>query len=115
MRYLVSIVLLAGCAAVPSPQSEDQRFQLHAARVLDETWQEFPEFAVRNGTPPPRAVATRVLADSAYASAQPAADVRQRYGLGAGPLLCYVGRLDADKFPLDLVEVPADDPGCEIE
>ena len=31
-------------------------------------------------------------------------DVRTRYGLGNGPLLSYVGRLDADKFPLDLVE-----------
>jgi phosphatidylinositol alpha-1,6-mannosyltransferase len=30
--------------------------------------------------------------------------VRERYGLGAGPLLSYVGRLDADKFALDLVE-----------
>ena len=30
-------------------------------------------------------------------------DVRERYALGSGPLLTYVGRLDADKFPLDLV------------
>src|SRR5436190_17928532 len=49
MRSLVTIVLLAGCAAMPSQQSEDQRFQAHAARVLDEMWQEFPELAVRNG------------------------------------------------------------------
>jgi glycosyltransferase involved in cell wall biosynthesis len=30
--------------------------------------------------------------------------VRQRYCLGPGPLLTYVGRLDTDKFALDLVE-----------
>jgi uncharacterized protein (DUF885 family) len=49
MPYLIAIVLVAGCTAVPSPQSEDQRFQAHAARVLEEVWQEFPEFAVRMG------------------------------------------------------------------
>ena len=53
MRYLIPLLLLAGCAAVPSQQAsnlnEDQRFQAHAARVLDEVWQEFPEFAVRMG------------------------------------------------------------------
>ncbi|MCA1646023.1 MAG: glycosyltransferase family 4 protein [Chloroflexi bacterium] len=64
----------------------------------------YRQFAVRNGTPAARAVATRVLADSAYASAEASAEVRARYGLGSGPLLSYVGRLDADKFALDLVE-----------
>jgi glycosyltransferase involved in cell wall biosynthesis len=64
----------------------------------------YRQFAVRNGASPARAVATRVLADNAYASAQPSTAVRQRYALGSGPLLSYVGRLDADKFPLDLVE-----------
>src|SRR3954462_1338438 len=49
MRYLIPLFLLAGCAAMASQQSADERFQAHAARVLDETWQEFPEFAVRNG------------------------------------------------------------------
>src|SRR5207302_7563896 len=66
--------------------------------------QYYRQFAVRNGTPEARAVATRVLADLAYASAAPSAAVRERYGLGPGPLLSYVGRLDADKFVLDLVE-----------
>jgi glycosyltransferase involved in cell wall biosynthesis len=64
----------------------------------------YRQFAVRNGTPPNRAVATRVLADTAYAESGPVAGVRERYGLAAGPLLTYVGRLDADKFPSDLVE-----------
>jgi glycosyltransferase involved in cell wall biosynthesis len=64
----------------------------------------YRQFAVRNGTPPARAIATRVLADSAYAGSGPVAGVRERYGLAARPLLTYVGRLDADKFPADLVE-----------
>jgi glycosyltransferase involved in cell wall biosynthesis len=64
----------------------------------------YRQFAVRNGATPSRAVATRVLADSAYAAAQPSTTLRDRYGLGVGPLMVYVGRLDADKFPLDLVE-----------
>jgi glycosyltransferase involved in cell wall biosynthesis len=75
----------------------------HADLVLADR-QYYREFAVRNGAAPTRAVATRVLADSAYAAAKPTPDVRHRYGLPAGPLLTYVGRLDADKFPLDLVE-----------
>src|SRR5262249_44376997 len=62
-------------------------------------------FAVRNGAAPHRAIATRVLADTAFAAPPGrAVEVRQRYALGAGPLLTYVGRLDPDKFPLDLVE-----------
>jgi glycosyltransferase involved in cell wall biosynthesis len=64
----------------------------------------YRQFAVRNGTPPGRAIATRVLADSAYAKSGPVSGVRERYGLAARPLLTYVGRLDADKFPADLVE-----------
>src|SRR5207302_4682488 len=64
----------------------------------------YRQFAVRNGAHPPRAVATRVLADGAYAAARPSLEVRQRYSLARGKLLSYVGRLDADKFPLDLVE-----------
>ena len=64
----------------------------------------YRDFAVRNGTAPRRAVATRVLADSAFGEARPNQEPRQRYGLGTGPLLTYVGRLDPDKFPLDLVE-----------
>ncbi|HEY3057809.1 MAG TPA: glycosyltransferase family 4 protein [Chloroflexota bacterium] len=61
-------------------------------------------FAVRNGARPERAVATRVLADRAYAEASAPADVRSRWGINDGPLLVYVGRLDADKFALDLVD-----------
>jgi glycosyltransferase involved in cell wall biosynthesis len=63
----------------------------------------YRDFAVRNGARPSRSVATRVLADAAFATAA-RIDVRERHALGTGPLLTYVGRLDADKFPLDLVE-----------
>ena len=42
--------ILAGCSAVPvADKSADERFRAHAARVLEEVWQEFPEFAVRMG------------------------------------------------------------------
>ena len=75
----------------------------HADLVLADR-EYYRQFAVRNGAAPGRAVATRVLADSAYAAATPTPGLRERYGLGSGPLLSYVGRLDADKFPLDLVE-----------
>jgi len=75
----------------------------HADLVLADR-EYYRDFAVRNGTPPPRAVATRVLADTAYIEARASSEARQRHGLGAGPLLTYVGRLDADKFPFDLVE-----------
>jgi glycosyltransferase involved in cell wall biosynthesis len=77
----------------------------HADLVLADR-EYYRQFAIRNGAAPGRAIATRILADGAYAAAAPSAEagVRGRYGLAAGPLLCYVGRLDADKFPLDLVE-----------
>jgi glycosyltransferase involved in cell wall biosynthesis len=77
----------------------------HANLVLADR-QYYRQFAIRNGTAATRAVATRILADGAYAvgPASSASEVRRRYGLAAGPLLSYVGRLDADKFPLDLVE-----------
>jgi glycosyltransferase involved in cell wall biosynthesis len=64
----------------------------------------YRDFAVRNGAAPRRAVATRVLADTAFVTARADPTMRQRYALGAGPLLTYVGRLDSDKFPLDLVD-----------
>ncbi|HEY2593432.1 MAG TPA: glycosyltransferase [Chloroflexota bacterium] len=64
----------------------------------------YRDFAVRNGAAPRRAVATRVLADTAFVTARADPTLRQRYALGAGPLLTYVGRLDSDKFPLDLVD-----------
>jgi phosphatidylinositol alpha-1,6-mannosyltransferase len=75
----------------------------HASLVLADR-QYYRRFAVRNGAVARRAVATRVLADGAYSAARGSLDVRRRYGLAAGPLLSYVGRLDADKFALDLVE-----------
>ena len=75
----------------------------HADLVLADR-EYYRQFAVRNGAARDRAVATRVLADTAYARATASPEVRARYGLGPGPLLGYVGRLDADKFPLDLVE-----------
>jgi phosphatidylinositol alpha-1,6-mannosyltransferase len=80
------------------------RWVLRNADLVLADRQYYRQFAVRNGTPEQRAVATRVLADSAFAATEPAAAVRERYGLGPGPLLSYVGRLDADKFALDLVE-----------
>ncbi len=76
----------------------------HANLVLADR-EYYRQFAVRNGAAAERAIATRVLADGAFsAGGSGGSAVRQRYGLGSGPLLSYVGRLDADKFPLDLVE-----------
>ena len=76
----------------------------HASLVLADR-EYYRQYALRNGAAPHRAVATRVLADRAYAAAPaPSPEIRRRYGLGSGPLVSYVGRLDADKFPLDLVE-----------
>ena len=51
MRILiVCLAMLAGCSSTPTvDKSADARFQAHAARVLEEVWQEFPEFAVRMG------------------------------------------------------------------
>jgi glycosyltransferase involved in cell wall biosynthesis len=100
------------------------RWVLRNANLVLADRQYYRQFAVRNGTPEQRAVATRVLADPAFAAVAPAdpaygastsadsgfvaprpgAEVRARYGLGRGPLLSYMGRLDADKFALDLVE-----------
>jgi glycosyltransferase involved in cell wall biosynthesis len=75
----------------------------HADLVLADR-EYYRQFAVRNGAAPERAIATRVLADSAFAAGRPVAELRGRYAPGSGPMLAYVGRLDADKFPLDLVE-----------
>jgi glycosyltransferase involved in cell wall biosynthesis len=77
----------------------------HADLVLADR-EYYRQFAVRNGAAPDRAVGTRVLADGAFAAAGASAEssIRDRYGLPRGPLLTYVGRLDADKFALDLVE-----------
>src|SRR3954469_7740157 len=51
MRILiVCLAMLAGCSATPTSNlNADASFQQHAARVLEEMWQEFPELAVRNG------------------------------------------------------------------
>src|SRR5450830_1248997 len=57
---LVSTFLLAACgtagsppaataATLPNKPNADQRFEEHAAKVLEEMWREFPEFAVRVG------------------------------------------------------------------
>ena len=45
----VACALLAACGAAPHRDDADARFQAQASRMLDEMWQEFPEFAVRVG------------------------------------------------------------------
>jgi glycosyltransferase involved in cell wall biosynthesis len=75
----------------------------NAALVLADR-EYYRQFAVRNGAAPERSVATRVLADAAYAEARPSPELRARCVSSAGPLLLYVGRLDSDKFVLDLVD-----------
>jgi len=80
------------------------RWVLRNARLVLADRRYYRDFAVRNGAPAARAVATRVLADDAYGRAEPSPGVRTRFGLSADPLLIYVGRLDADKFVVDLVE-----------
>src|SRR5262249_52897797 len=66
----------------------------HAGLVLADR-RYYRDYAVRNGSPPERTIATRVLADRAYAEARPCPDrVRTQLELGPGPLLTYVGRLD---------------------
>ncbi len=64
----------------------------------------YAEVALRNGAAPEKVATTRVLADPAFARARPNPGVRERLGLGSGPLLVYVGRLDPDKLAMDLVE-----------
>ncbi|MEO8103479.1 MAG: DUF885 domain-containing protein [Betaproteobacteria bacterium] len=62
MRFIVPVIacilLLPACGTVPvstepsaqsAKQSADQRFESHAAKVLDEMWREFPEYAVWAG------------------------------------------------------------------
>jgi glycosyltransferase involved in cell wall biosynthesis len=90
----------------PSRQVEERVEHLvfsRAALVLADR-QFYRNYAVRHGARPQRAVATRVMADSAYARATPDPDMRRQYGLGPGPILAYVGRLDADKLIMDVVE-----------
>jgi uncharacterized protein (DUF885 family) len=42
--------MLAACGIAPSTQNDpNERFRAHAAHVLDEMWQEFPDFGVRMG------------------------------------------------------------------
>ncbi|HZE59456.1 MAG TPA: DUF885 family protein [Burkholderiales bacterium] len=51
MRILmVCLAMLAGCSSTPTGNmNADASFRQHAARALEEMWQEFPEFAVRMG------------------------------------------------------------------
>jgi glycosyltransferase involved in cell wall biosynthesis len=81
-----------------------ERWVLARAALVLADRRYYRDFAVRNGARPERAVATRVLADGAFAAARPDPAVRARHGLCDGPLLVYLGRLDADKFPHDLVD-----------
>ncbi len=55
---LACTLVIAACSTAPATstppapsiqQGADEQFQAHAARVLDEMWQEFPEAAVRAG------------------------------------------------------------------
>jgi glycosyltransferase involved in cell wall biosynthesis len=80
------------------------RWVLRRADLVLADRQYYRDFAVRNGAAPDKAVVTRVLADSAFVTPRADPALRQRYALHAGPLLTYVGRLDPDKFPLDLVD-----------
>jgi glycosyltransferase involved in cell wall biosynthesis len=93
-------------SAFPSRAVEKavERWVLARAALVLADRRYYRDFAVRNGALPTQAVATRVLADSAYVAARAEPDIRTRYRLTDGPLLTYVGRLDADKFPSDLVE-----------
>jgi uncharacterized protein (DUF885 family) len=48
--FLILALLAAACGTIsPASPSADERFQAHTARVLDEMWAEFPEFAIRMG------------------------------------------------------------------
>ena len=50
IRTLLLALTLTACTSMqPSGEDQNGRFQAHAARVLEEVWQEFPELAVRNG------------------------------------------------------------------
>jgi glycosyltransferase involved in cell wall biosynthesis len=81
------------------------RWVLRGASLVLADREYYRAFAVRNGARPDCTIATRVLADRAYAEARACPDeVRQRYRLGPGPLLTYVGRLDADKFAIELID-----------
>lgn len=51
-RSFLALALTLAACAVPAPgvaPSTDQRFQAYSARVLEEMWQELPEFGVRTG------------------------------------------------------------------
>jgi glycosyltransferase involved in cell wall biosynthesis len=97
----------AFASVFPSRAAEARvgRWVLRGANLVLADREYYRTFAVRNGAHRDRTITTRVLADHAYAEAEPCPDlVRQRYQLEPGPLLTYVGRLDADKFALDLVD-----------
>jgi len=46
---MASSLIAAGCGAMPGHQDLDEHFRVHATHVLDEMWQEFPEFAIQAG------------------------------------------------------------------
>jgi glycosyltransferase involved in cell wall biosynthesis len=81
-----------------------QRWVLAGAKLVLADRRYYAAFARRNGARPRATVVTRVLADRTYDEAVPNDAVRARFGLGPGPLLVYVGRLDAEKMAMDLVE-----------
>lgn len=66
----------------------------------------YRDYALRNGARPLNAVSSRVVVESTYERVTlPSAAARDRWQVGHGPLLVYVGRLDPDKLALELIEV----------
>jgi uncharacterized protein (DUF885 family) len=47
--YLACALILSACAGAPAREDANARFEAHSARMLEELWQESPEFAVRVG------------------------------------------------------------------
>lgn len=78
----------------------------HASLVIGDR-DYYRQYAVRNGASPERAVATRVLADSAYGSVVGYQAGAARNERRSGPLLVYVGRLEPEKRPMGLVDCVA--------
>jgi glycosyltransferase involved in cell wall biosynthesis len=90
----------------PSRKAEKavERVVLSSAALAIGDRQLYRDYAVRNGTPAQRAVATRVLADSVYEAVDSTAATAARAQETVRPLLTYVGRLAPEKRPLDLVD-----------
>lgn len=90
----------------PSRAAEKQVEQWvlrHASLVIADR-EYYRQYAVRNGASPERAVATRVLADSAYGSVVGYQAAAARSERQSGPLLVYVGRLEPEKRPMGLLD-----------